>query len=725
MKRKIHALLFTFAVLVGAYQSVAQGTAFTYQGLLNSEGAPAGGLYDFQFTLSNAPIGGALIAGPVTALGVGVTNGLFTTDIDFGAVFTGGPGWLAIAVRTNGGAAFINLAPLQELTPAPNAIYAESVSASQLTSIGNSNGLDNFFVGPAGNLASYGQQNTAIGIQSMAGNVIGSQNTALGMLSLNTSTNGSQDTAVGVQALQNNLSGSYNTAIGIQALQNNLTGWANTAFGAFAMLNSYSGWNNTAVGSGALAGDRIFGFFGSNNIAVGSGAGGSYQETESDNIDIGNAGVLGESGVIRIGTNQTQTYIAGVINGNGSGLTNITMSQLTFGNGDFNAYVGPAGNSSINALQNTAIGFTALTNITSGQGNVADGSGALSLDTGGSYNTASGFSTLGLNVNGGYNTATGAGALEFNQSGSENTAIGGFAIQNNHTGSYNIALGYQAGDNVLGSSNIDIGSQGLATDTNIIRIGTGQTQTYIAGTNLFAQPVGIVSTTPQGLLEIQGGADNTGSNDQKDIALAYRTGGYRHWIRSRHNAAVTGNPTDNAIDFYVNNSAVANGSTAPGTGSILCMSLNGGKVGIGTPEPTNLLQVGSSTSPAYCNGTTWVNGSDRNSKEGFTPIDPGAVLEKVSALSITEWKYKVEADGFRHIGPVAQDFYAAFGLNGGDDKHISTVDEGGVALAAIQGLNQKLNQKDAEIAALKQQNEAMEQKLDALEKLVQSALKRP
>jgi hypothetical protein len=85
----------------------------------------------------------------------------------------------------------------------------------------------------------------------------------------------------------------------------------------------------------------------------------------------------------------------------------------------------------------------------------------------------------------------------------------------------------------------------------------------------------------------------------------------------------------------------------------------------------------------------------------------------------------VEADGFRHIGPVAQDFYAAFGLNGGDDKHISTVDEGGVALAAIQGLNQKLNQKDAEIAALKQQNEAMEQKLDALEKLVQSALKRP
>ena len=50
---------------------------------------------------------------------------------------------------------------------------------------------------------------------------------------------------------------------------------------------------------------------------------------------------------------------------------------------------------------------------------------------------------------------------------------------------------------------------------------------------------------------------------------------------------------------------------------------------------------------------------------------------------------------------MAQDFHAAFGL-GADDKHIADVDEGGVALAAIQGLNQKLNAKDAEIQDLKQ-----------------------
>jgi hypothetical protein len=50
---------------------------------------------------------------------------------------------------------------------------------------------------------------------------------------------------------------------------------------------------------------------------------------------------------------------------------------------------------------------------------------------------------------------------------------------------------------------------------------------------------------------------------------------------------------------------------------------------------------------------------------------------------------------------MAQDFQAAFQLSA-DDKHISLVDEGGVALAAIQGLNQKLNEKDAEIQGLKQ-----------------------
>jgi hypothetical protein len=130
---------------------------------------------------------------------------------------------------------------------------------------------------------------------------------------------------------------------------------------------------------------------------------------------------------------------------------------------------------------------------------------------------------------------------------------------------------------------------------------------------------------------------------------------------------------------------------------------NGGNIGIGNTNPTSLLVVGSATSPAYCNGTTWVNGSDRNAKQDFTRVNADEVLARVTALPITEWQYKADADGIKHIGPMAQDFHAAFGLNGADDKHISTVDEGGVALAAIQGLNEKLEAQRAENAELKAQ----------------------
>ena len=72
----------------------------------------------------------------------------------------------------------------------------------------------------------------------------------------------------------------------------------------------------------------------------------------------------------------------------------------------------------------------------------------------------------------------------------------------------------------------------------------------------------------------------------------------------------------------------------------------------------------------------------------------------------------------RHIGPMAQDFYAAFGV-GPDDKHITTVDADGVALAAIQGLNQKveaqqseLQQKQTEITELKARMEKLEQRMN-------------
>jgi hypothetical protein len=101
--------------------------------------------------------------------------------------------------------------------------------------------------------------------------------------------------------------------------------------------------------------------------------------------------------------------------------------------------------------------------------------------------------------------------------------------------------------------------------------------------------------------------------------------------------------------------------------------------------------------------------SDRNAKEDFAPVSAQTALAKVTAAPITEWNYKTDAAGQKHIGPMAQDFHAAFGLNGIDDKRISNVDEGGMALATIQGLNEKLEQKQAEITELKARLDKLEQ----------------
>lgn len=102
--------------------------------------------------------------------------------------------------------------------------------------------------------------------------------------------------------------------------------------------------------------------------------------------------------------------------------------------------------------------------------------------------------------------------------------------------------------------------------------------------------------------------------------------------------------------------------------------------------------------------------SDRNLKENLHDISPAEVLEKVAQLHISRWNFKSEA-ATQHIGPMAQDFYSAFGL-GSDDKHIATVDADGVALASIQALNQKIEQKDSEIQTLKQRLDAMERLLN-------------
>ncbi len=106
--------------------------------------------------------------------------------------------------------------------------------------------------------------------------------------------------------------------------------------------------------------------------------------------------------------------------------------------------------------------------------------------------------------------------------------------------------------------------------------------------------------------------------------------------------------------------------------------------------------------------------SDVNQKENFEGIEPKDVLSRVVDLPISTWNYIDTDDSIRHLGPMAQDFYAAFGLNGIDTR-IAALDTSGVALGAIQGLNEVVQEKDAEIQALKSQLAAQEARLKALE----------
>jgi len=102
------------------------GTAFTYQGQIKQGGAPVNGSCDFRFQLWDALSGGSAASGLVEKLGVQVSGGLFTAEVDFGgAAFTGAARWLKIAVRCPaGGGAYVPLSGRQALTATPYALYA-------------------------------------------------------------------------------------------------------------------------------------------------------------------------------------------------------------------------------------------------------------------------------------------------------------------------------------------------------------------------------------------------------------------------------------------------------------------------------------------------------------------------------------------------------------------------------------------------------------------------
>lgn len=89
--------------------------------------------------------------------------------------------------------------------------------------------------------------------------------------------------------------------------------------------------------------------------------------------------------------------------------------------------------------------------------------------------------------------------------------------------------------------------------------------------------------------------------------------------------------------------------------------------------------------------------SSRDLKEAIVPLDEAEILERLMEVPVSRWHFKGDASEDLHVGPMAQDFNQAFGLS--DDKHLSVTDVQGVALAAIQALNLKLERENLELRA--------------------------
>ncbi len=150
-----------------------------------------------------------------------------------------------------------------------------------------------------------GAANTALGAYSLFSTTTASFNAAVGAGALDLNTADS-NTAVGAAALLLNTTGTENTANGTAALEFNDTGSLNTAHGAFALFNNTTGSGNVAIGHNALSSAN-----GSGNVAIGEGAGIALTAGDQ-NIYIATQGATSESNTIRIGEEETATFISGI-----------------------------------------------------------------------------------------------------------------------------------------------------------------------------------------------------------------------------------------------------------------------------------------------------------------------------------------------------------------------------------------------------------------------------
>lgn len=346
------------------------------------------------------------------------------------------------------------------------------------------------------------------------------------------------------------------------------------------------------------------------------------------------------------------------------------------------AVVGGGGWDGINVAGNTASGDAST--ISGGFGNTA---GAWrSTVGGGSGNAANGNSSF---IGGGisnYTAFTGGviGGGEKNQTLNQHATVGGGYSNSGSGDSATVAGG--SGNNAEGDFAAISGGWLNKASGYTASIGGGATNTASAN-----------------WASIGGGWGNTASGRASMIPGGYDNlaAGWYSFAAGRH-AKADGQGSfvwADANDFDVH-AWGANEFVARATGGYWLFSAVDGT---GFPTAGVTLAAGSGS---------WSSWSDRNSKENIQPTDGRDILERLAAVSVQTWNYRSQDKSIRHIGPMAQDFAAAFGL-GEDEKRISAIDADGVALAAIQGLNQKVEEKEARIKELELRLEKLEQLLNA------------
>jgi hypothetical protein len=200
-----------------------------------------------------------------------------------------------------------------------------------------------------------------------------------------------------------------------------------------------------------------------------------------------------------------------------------------------------------------------------------------------------------------------------------------------------------------------------------------------------------------------------------DIGSSALSGGHMDFYSSTGSNAVAISNNGNGIQVYNANGNErvridATGIRGDSSGSVALEHLTPG----GTKIYTNAAKTAGAQLTA--GSGSWSSLSDVNSKENVEYVNVDEVLEKISKLDVASWNYKSQDDAIRHIGPMAQDIYALFGY-GEDERHISTVDADGIALAAIKALHKKtqeLESQKSEIDALRNQIAELKQMVESM-----------